>query len=158
VGAAVGDAVGYTVGALVGAAVGALVGDAVGYAVGAVVGDAVGYAVGYAVGLTVGVAVGNAVGNGVGIRGQIVTPSTPSVHRPTGQLRHLWYLNWYWNLPDGQWKQLVLPVHFAYVPLVQFLQAAPEDSWYCPILHSSHPEESSMAYVPLAQAVQLSSL
>lgn len=43
-----------------------------------------------------------------------------------------------WNLPDGQWKQAVFPVHAWYVPLSQGLHDSPDAGWYLPFAHGLH--------------------
>jgi hypothetical protein len=129
----------------VGAEVGVVVGNAVGWVVGVAVGNAVGE--------TVGVAVGNAVGKPVGMAEHSVWPVAVTVHWPAAQASHSVY-DTPWNLPTGQWKQLVLPVHALYWPSAQASQASPVVAWNWPIGQSVHAEARAIANVPLAQTEQ----
>jgi hypothetical protein len=136
--AAVGDAVG----ALVGDAVGALVGDEVGALVGSVVGVEVGALVGVVVGDSVGALVGALVGKGVGTAVGLAThtvwPGRPFVQESSAQSSHQWYTLAFWNLPEGQWSQLVWPEIMAKSPAAQTVHSAPVEAWYCPMGQSVH--------------------
>ena len=61
------------------------------------------------------------------------------------------FLSWY--LPVGQWKQLVWPVHGAYLPVLHFqhLCAVVGRNW--PLGQSRHSYAPAMAYRPLSHAV-----
>ena len=120
-----GDAVGYAVGY----AVGALVGDAVGYAVGALVGDAVGYAVGY----------------GVGMATHSVQPIAPVVHLPTAHGSQSSQSSWSWNVPAGQWSQLLEPAVSANWPPLQSVHSAPVLTWNWPAAQSVHSVDAETA-------------
>jgi hypothetical protein len=105
----------------------AAVGDIVGVAVGAVVGAGEGLALGACVGVLVGTAVGLGLGLAVGTAAHAVWPIWPLVHSAAPQAWHRWYASLSWNLPDGQWKQLVEPRQAVNLPAEQASQ-----SWSCP--------------------------
>jgi hypothetical protein len=76
------------------------------------------------------------VGEVVGIAGQLIAPWRPNVQKPMPYswpvrlLSQAWqcpYFSRSWNLPGGQWKQLVWPAHALYLPVEQLWQVAPAD-------------------------------
>jgi hypothetical protein len=87
-----------------------------------------------------------------------VSPFFPSVHSRASQAVQLWYLISSWNLPDGQWKQLVLPAHFWYLPAVQLVQVAPVYGWNLPTGQSVHSMEPSIANWPTAHGLHAAAL
>ena len=117
VGEAVEYAVGYAVGALVGDAVGALVGDAVGYA----------------------------VGYGVGMATHSVQPIAPVVHLPTAHGSQSSQSSWSWNVPAGQWSQLLEPAVSENWPPLQSVHSAPVLTWNWPAAQSVHSVDAETA-------------
>jgi hypothetical protein len=116
----------------------------------AAVGDAVGAFVGESVGALVGVAVGTAT--------HTVAPTCSFVQAPAAQSSHAWYTSEFWNLPDGQWSQLVCWTIAAILPASQSVHSPPVVAWYLPASQSVHSVADADAYWPLSQAVQTSAL
>jgi hypothetical protein len=58
-----------------------------------------------------------------------------------------------WYLPDGQWKQLLLPVHALYVPVVHVVHACDVVGWSVPTGQSVQAGEPAMAKRPLVHEV-----
>jgi hypothetical protein len=123
-----------------------------------VVGALVGALVGASVGVSVGLAEGLAVGYGVGTAKHAVKPTFPSVHSDAGQSWHMWYVFLSWYLPDGQWKQLVCPVHGPYLPVSHSEQDEEGDWWYLPMSQLVHTADAAIENVPSAHVVHESAL
>jgi hypothetical protein len=124
----------------------------VGIGVGVAVGAGDGLKLGPGVGLKVGLALGLAVGAAVGMEAHAERACAPSVHVPAAQPWHRWYSSLSWYLPDGQWKQLVLPTHALYCPVAHGLQLSPLVSWNRPIPQAVHPVEPATACLPSSHA------
>ena len=98
-------------------------------AVGALVGDAVGYAVGY----------------GVGMATHSVQPIAPVVHLPTAHGSQSSQSSWSWNVPAGQWSQLLEPAVSEKLPPLQSVHSAPVLAWNWPAAQSVHSVDAETA-------------
>jgi hypothetical protein len=122
-----------------------------GIGVGALVGAPVGGGVGDLVGAAVG-GVGDGVGLGVGTGTHAVRPDKAIVHVPAPHSWHSWYAFLSWNLPFGQWKQLVVPTHAANLPASHAWQSpCVSDGRKVPSEHRLHDADCLMENWPLAQ-------
>jgi hypothetical protein len=119
------------------------------------VGLGVGAGVGAGVGDAVGLAVGASVGAPVGTAKHSELPMDAAVHVPAAHARQRWYDRAFWNLPLGQWKQLVAPVHSLYRPIWQSrhsLSRPTASGWYLPSGHPVHAVDCTIAKRPPGQA------
>ena len=74
---------------------------------------------------------------------------------------HSWHSSYFflsWYLPDGQWKQLVWPVHGPNLPTSQSVHSSELVGWNLPMAQSVHPNDPATENVPSSQAVHSTAL
>ena len=99
----------------------------------------------------VGAGVGAFVG---GMATHSVALVAPFVHIPPLHITQAEADVFSWNLPEGQWEQVVLPSTAANLPALQCKHTASVLKWNCPWAHFVHEAEPTPAYCPFGHAEQ----